>query len=77
MDFGKVHCVGWVVAVRDPGLVLLRKEAHAMDDANTNANNAVLGDGILGNVGKLCSLEQARNKEFEPCDGCHSKAMAV
>jgi hypothetical protein len=40
-EYGKVHCVDWVVAARDPGLVPLCKEACAMDDMNTNVNNVL------------------------------------
>ncbi len=65
-EWGKVDCVGWVIAVRGPGLVLLRKEASAMDDTNTNVNDVIVGDGMLGKVDKRCSLEQEHNKEFEP-----------
>ncbi len=65
-ECGKVHGVGWVLAKRDPGLVLLHKEARAMDYANTNVNDVIVGDGMLGKVGKRSSLEQARDKEFKP-----------
>ncbi len=65
-ECSKVHFVGWVVAACDPGLVLLHKEAHAMDDVNTDVNNVVLGDGMLGEIGKRSSLEQAPDKEFKP-----------
>ncbi len=66
MECGEVHCVGWAVAAHDPGLVLLHEKARAMDDANTNVDNVIIGDGMLGKVGKRCSPEQACNKELKP-----------
>jgi hypothetical protein len=45
---GKVHVGGWVVAAHDPGLVFLRKEASLVDDANTDVNDVIVGDGMLG-----------------------------
>ncbi len=54
-ECGKVHCVGWVIATCDPGLVLLRKEAPAMEDTNTYVNNVIIGEGMLGKVGKHSS----------------------
>ncbi len=62
----KVHVVGWVIAAHDPGLVFLREEASLVDDANTNVDNIIVKDGMLGEVGERRSTEQARNKEFEP-----------
>ncbi len=56
-ECGTVHVVGWVIAVRDPGLVLLRKEAGLMDDANANVNDVIVGNGMLGKVGKCSSPE--------------------
>jgi hypothetical protein len=64
-ECSKVHVVGWVIAARDPGLVFLCNKASSVDDMNTNINNVILGDGMLGKVGKHCSSEQARDKEFK------------
>jgi hypothetical protein len=61
----KVHCVCQVVTACNPGLIFFHKEACAMYDLNTYVNNVIVGDGLLGEVGKQCSLEQACNKEFE------------
>jgi hypothetical protein len=47
------------------GLVFFRKEACAMDDPNTNVNNVIVGDGMLGEVGKYCSPGEAHDKQFE------------
>ncbi len=33
-----------------------------MDDMNTNVDNVIVGYGMLGKVGKRCSLEQVCNK---------------
>ncbi len=66
MECGKVHVMGWVVAVHDPGLVFLCKEASLVDDANTNADDVIIRDGMLGKVGKRSSPEQACDKEFKP-----------
>ncbi len=65
-ECGKVNGVSWVVTARDPGLVLLCKEARAMDDANTNVNDVIIGDGMLGKVGNCSSPELVRNKELKP-----------
>ncbi len=49
-----------------------------MDDTNTNVNDDIIGDGMPGMVGKLCSPEQAHDtRSSNPGDECHSKAMAV
>ncbi len=56
-ECSKVHVIGWVIATHDPGLVLLRKEASLMDDANANVNNVIVGNGMLGEVGKCSSSE--------------------
>jgi hypothetical protein len=56
-ECGKVHVIGWVIAARDPGLLILRKEASLMDDANADVNNVIAGNGMLGKVGKCSSLE--------------------
>ncbi len=40
------HCVGWVVAMRYPGLVLICKEARVMDDANTDVDDVIVRDGL-------------------------------
>ncbi len=41
------------------------KEANTMDDASAHVDNVIIGNGMLGNVGKCSSPEQACNKEFE------------
>jgi hypothetical protein len=64
-ECGKVHIVGWVVAARDPGIVFFCKEACVVDDVSTDINDVIVRDGMLDEVGKRISLEQARNKEFE------------
>ncbi len=64
-EHSKVHCVGWVVATRNPGLVFFRKEAHAMDDTNTDVDDVIVGNGMLGEVDKRCSPEQACDKEIK------------
>jgi hypothetical protein len=45
---------------------ILCKEACAVNDANTNVNDVIIWDGMLGEFGKRCSLELACDKEFEP-----------
>ncbi len=62
---GEVHRVGRGVAAYNPGLVFFRKEACAMDDTNTNVNNVIIRDGMLGKVGKCCFPEKACNKQLE------------
>ncbi len=47
-ECSKVYCVGWVVAAPDPGLVFFHKEVRAMDDMNTNVNDVIVRDGMLG-----------------------------
>jgi hypothetical protein len=37
-----------------------------MDDANTNVNDVIIGDGMLGKVGNCSSPELVRNKELKP-----------
>ncbi len=66
MECGKVHVVGWVISTRDPGLVFLNKEASSVDDGNTNVDNVIVRDGMLGKVDKGSSPEQAHSKELEP-----------
>ncbi len=56
-ECGKVHVVGWVIVARDPGFVLLREEASPMDDANAYVDSVIVGNGMLGKVGKCSSLE--------------------
>jgi hypothetical protein len=56
-EHSKVHCAGWVVTARNPGLVFFRKEACAMDDTNTDISNVIVGNGMLGKVGDCCSSE--------------------
>jgi hypothetical protein len=73
---GKVHCVGWLVAACNPGFVFFCKDACATNDTNTDVNDVIFRDGMLGKVGKRCSPEQAHDNS-NPCDGCYSKAMAV
>ncbi len=65
-ECNKVHVVGCVIAAHDPGLVSLWEEVSLMDDAKTNNNDVIVGDGMLGKVGKHSSPEQAHNKEFKP-----------
>jgi hypothetical protein len=36
-----------------------------MDDTNTNAYNVIIGEGMLGKVGKHCSLEKKGNKQIK------------
>jgi hypothetical protein len=36
-----------------------------MDVSNTAVDNVIVGDWMLGKVGKSCSPEKARNKQFE------------
>ncbi len=63
---GKVHHVSRGVAAWNPGLVFFCKETCAIDAMNTNVNNVIIGDGMLGKVGKHCSPEKAHNtKQFE------------
>ncbi len=57
MECGKVHVIGWVIAAHDPGLVLLHKEAPFMDDVNADVNDVIIGNGMLGKVGKCSSQE--------------------
>ncbi len=57
MECGKVRVIGWVIAMHDPGLVLLCKEASSMDDLNANVNDVIVGNGMLGKVGKCSSTE--------------------
>ncbi len=56
-ECGKVHVVGWVIATCDLGLVLLRKEASLMDDANADVDDVIVGNGMLGKVGECSSPE--------------------
>ncbi len=56
-ECGKVHVIGWVIAAHDLGFVLLHKEASSMDDANAYVNNVIIGNGMLGKVGKCSSPE--------------------
>jgi hypothetical protein len=37
-----------------------------MDDANGDVNDVIVGNGMLGKVGKCSSPEQAWDKEFKP-----------
>ncbi len=76
-ECGKVHVVGWVIAARDPGLVLLCKKASSMDDTNADVNDVIVGNGMLGKVGKLAPWNRHATRSSSPCEGCHSKAMAV
>jgi hypothetical protein len=76
-ECGKVHCVGWVVAARDPGLIFFHKEAHAMDDTNTDVNDVIVRDGMLGEVGKVPPRNRRVTRSSNPCDGCQSTTMAV
>jgi hypothetical protein len=52
--------------MRDLGLVFLCKEATLVDDVNTDVNDVIVGDEMLGKAGKHSSLEQALDKEFDP-----------
>ena len=45
---GEGHVVGGVVASRDPCFVFLGEEAGAMQDADADVDDVVVGDGILG-----------------------------
>ncbi len=56
-ECSKVHVIGWVIAARDPGLVLIRKEASSMDEANANVDDVIIGNGMLGKVGECSSPE--------------------
>ncbi len=53
----KIHVIDWVIAGHDPGFVLLRKEASPMDYANAYVDYIIVGNGMLGKVGKCSSLE--------------------
>ena len=37
-----------------------------MDDVHADVNNVIVGNEMLGEVGKCSSPEQARSKEFKP-----------
>jgi hypothetical protein len=56
-ECGKVQVVGWVIATRESGFVLLRKEASLMDGVNAYVGYVIVGNWMLGEVGKCCSLE--------------------
>ncbi len=62
MERGKVDCVGWGVVTCNPDLVFFCKEACAMDDMNADVDNVIVGDGVLGKVGKRCSPKQSGDK---------------
>ena len=49
-ECGKAHQVVDIVAMCDPRLVFFGKEAGAMEDADPNVNDVVIGDGIFGEI---------------------------
>ncbi len=49
-ECGKAHRVCGVIATRDPRLIFFGKEAGAMEDADPDVDNVVVGDGILGEI---------------------------
>jgi hypothetical protein len=77
-ECGKVHVVGWVITTRDPVLVLLRKEASSIDDANADVSKMSLSRmGCLARLVNVAPRNRRPTMSLNPCEGCYSKAMAV
>ncbi len=48
--------------MRDPGLVHLPNEARSIDAANTDVDNIIVGDGMLGEVVCVCFWPPVRDE---------------